>query len=80
MMKDSCIVHLALAVNRKVYSLVSECIHDGQLKIFSPEGKLIHSVGNLQCSSGVCINNDSNIFVTSETDYKVYKFWCFKFI
>ena len=43
---------------------MSEYIRGGQLKIFSPEGKLIHSVGNLQLSAGVCIDNDSNIFVT----------------
>ena len=63
-----------ITVDEEGYSLVSEYIHGGQLKIFSPEGKLIHSVGNSQLSAGVCINNDSNIFVTSEIDKKVYKF------
>ena len=63
-----------IAVDEEGYSLVSEYRRGGQLKIFSPEGKLIHCVGNLQFSSGVCINNDSNIFVTSEIDRKVYKF------
>ena len=63
-----------IAVDEEGYSLVSEYRYGGQLKIFSPEGKLIHSVGNLQCSAGVCIDNDSNIFITSEIDHKVYKF------
>ena len=63
-----------ITVDEEGYSLVSERIHDGQLKIFSPEGKLIHCVGDLQYSAGVCINNDSNIFVTSENDRKVYMF------
>ena len=36
-----------IAVDGKVYSLVGEYRYCGQLKIFSPEGKLIHSVGNL---------------------------------
>ena len=63
-----------IAVDEEGYSLVSECKYGGQLKIFSPEGKLIHSVGNLQFSSGVCIDNNSNIFVTSEINMKVYKF------
>ena len=63
-----------IAVDEEGYSLVSERIYGGQLKIFSPEGKLINSVGNLHYSSGVCINNDSNIFVTSENDRKVYMF------
>ena len=69
-LRDPC----GIAVDEEGYSLVSEYKDGGQLKIFSPEGKLLHSVGNLQCSSGVCINNDSNIFVTSEIDKKVYKF------
>ena len=63
-----------IVIDEEGYSLVSEYIRSGQLKIFSPEGKLIHSVGNLQYSAGVCIDNDSNIFVTSESDRKVYKF------
>ena len=63
-----------IAVDEEGYSLVSEYRYDGELKIFSPEGKLIHSVGNLQSSTDVCIDNDSNIFVTSESDNKVYKF------
>ena len=63
-----------ITVEEKGYSLVSEYIFGGQLKIFSPKGKLIHSVGNLQYSAGVCIDNDYNIFVTSESDHKVYKF------
>ena len=63
-----------IAVNEEGYSLVSECRDGGQLKIFSPEGKLIHSVGNLQYSAGVCIDNDSNIFVTSLIDIKICKF------
>ena len=63
-----------ITVDEEGCSLVSEYIQGGQLKIFSSEGKLIHSVGNLQYSSGVCIDNNSNIFVTSEIDNKVYKF------
>ena len=63
-----------IAVDEEGYSLVSEYIRGGQLKIFSPEYKLIHSIGNLQLSAGVCIDNDSNIFVTSQSDKKVYKF------
>ena len=63
-----------IAVDEEGYSLVSEYIRGGELKIFSPEGKLIHSVGNLQLSIGLCIDNDSNIFITSEIDNKVYKF------
>ena len=63
-----------ITVDEEGYSLVSEYRDGGQLKIFSPEGKLIHSVGNLRCSGGVCIDNDSNIFVISESDKKVYKF------
>ena len=63
-----------ITVDEEGYSLVSEYRNGGQLKIFSPKGKLIHSVGNLKNSAGVCIDNDSNIFVTSETDNKVYKF------
>ena len=64
-----------ITVDEEGCSLVSEYRYDGgQFKIFSPEGKLIHSVGNLQNSAGVCIDNDSNIFVTSESDHKVYKF------
>ena len=63
-----------IAVDEEGYSLVSEYIRGGQLKIFSPEGKLIHSVGNLQLSAGVCIDNDSNILVTSQSDMNVYKF------
>ena len=63
-----------ITVDEEGYSLVSEYIFGGHLKIFSPKGKLIHSVGNLQLSTGVCIDNDSNIFVTSDIDNKVYKF------
>ena len=49
-----------ITVDEEGYSLVSEYRYDGgQLKILSPEGKLIHSVGNLQNSAGVCIDNDS---------------------
>ena len=55
-------------------NLVGEYRYCGQLKIFSPEGKLIHSVGNLQRSAGVCIDNDSNIFIATQTDWKVCKF------
>ena len=69
-----------IAVDGKVYSLVGEYRYCGQLNIFSPEGKLIHSVGNLQHNAYVWIDNDSNIFITSQTDWKVYKFWCVKFI
>ena len=72
--KGQLLYPFGIAVDQEGYSLVSEYKYGGQLKIFSPEGKLIHSVGNLQCSSGVCIDNDSNIFVTSESDMKVYKF------
>ena len=63
-----------ITVDEEGYSLVSEYRSGGQLKIFSPEGKLIHSVGNLQYSAGVCIDNDSNIFVTSLIDMKICKF------
>ena len=63
-----------ITIDDEGYSLVSEFLHGGQLKIFSPQGKLICSVGNLQASAGVCIDNDSNIFVTSLSDKKVYKF------
>ena len=63
-----------ITIDEEGYNLVSEFIHGGQLKIFSPEGKLLHSVGNLQASAGMCIDNDSNIFVTSLSDKKVYKF------
>ena len=63
-----------ITIDEEGYNLVSEFIHGGQLKIFSPEGNLLHSVGNLQASAGVCIDNDSNIFVTSLSDKKVYKF------
>ena len=63
-----------IAIDEEGYSFVSEYKDGGQLKIFSPEGQLIHSVGNLHYSAGVCIDNDGNIFVTSLTDRKVYQF------
>ena len=63
-----------IAIDEEGYSFVSECKYGGRLKIFSPDGELIHSVGNLKYSAGVCIDNDGNIFVTSLTDRKVYQF------
>ena len=63
-----------ITVDEEGYSLVGEYRYCGQLKIFSPEGKLIHSIGNLRHSAGVCIDNDSNIFIVSQSDWKVYKF------
>ena len=43
-----------------------------QLKIFNPQDQLIHSVGNLGYGRGVCIDNDSNVFVTDNNT--LYKF------
>ena len=63
-----------IAIDEEGYSFVSEYKDGGRLKIFSPDGELIHSVGNLKYSAGVCIDNDGNIFVTSLTDRKVYQF------
>ena len=72
--KGQLLYPFGITVDEEGYSLVSEYIFDGHLKIFGPEGKLIHSVGKLEHSTGVCIDNDSNIFVTSLFDKKVYKF------
>ena len=63
-----------IAIDEEGYSFVSEYKEGGQLKVFSPEGQLIQSVGNLKYSTGVCIDSDGNIFVTSLTDRKVYQF------
>ena len=63
-----------IAIDEEGYSFVSEYKDGGQLKIFSPDGELIHSVGNLHYSAGVCIDKDGNIFVTSLADRKVYQF------
>ena len=72
--KGQLLYPFGIAVDEEGYSSVSENKYGSHVKIFSPEGKLIHSVGNLEYSSGVCIDNDSNIFVTSQSDWKVYKF------
>ena len=63
-----------ITVDENGYCLVSEYRSGGQLKIFDPQGQHVHSVGNFQNSSGVCIDNESHILVTSESDKKVYKF------
>ena len=63
-----------ITVDEDGYCLVSEYRSAGQLKIFDPQGQHVHSVGNFERSSGVCIDNESHIFVTSEGDKKVYKF------
>ena len=63
-----------ITVNEDEYCLVSECRSGGQLKIFDPQGQHVHSVGDFRNSSGVCIDNESHILVTSESDNKVYKY------
>ena len=63
-----------ITVDEDGYCLVSEYRSGGQLKIFDPQGQHVHSVGDFQNSSGVCIDNESHIFVTSECDNKVFKF------
>ena len=54
--------------------IISEYIPKGQLKIFNPQDQLLRSVCSLQCSTCVCINNESNIFVNSFNNNTIYKF------
>ena len=63
-----------ILVDEEGYSLVSEHTDNGQLKIFNQLGQLIHSVGKFQYSTGVCIDNQSNIFVINQVDNQVFKF------
>ena len=63
-----------ITVDEEGYCLVSEYINGGQLKIFNPQDQLIHSVGNLRCGIGVCIDNESNVFVSSSYANTIYKF------
>ena len=63
-----------ITVDEDGYCLVSERRSGGQLKIFDPQGQHVHSVGNFEYSSSVCIDNESHILVNSECDNKVYKF------
>ena len=63
-----------ITVDEEGYCLVSEYTHGGQLKIFNPQDQLIHSVGNLGYGTGVCIDNESNVFVSSFYDNAIYKF------
>ena len=62
-----------ITVDEEGYCLVSEYTNGGQLKIFNPQDQLIHSVGNLRYGTGVCIDNESNIFSSFQNN-TIYKF------